>query len=43
MLGDESVLLWFGHVERIENDKIAKKVYVGVCSYSCSVGRLQKR
>ena len=25
---DEDVLRWFGHVERIENDRIAKKVYV---------------
>ena len=26
---DEGILRWFGHVERIENDKIAKRVYVG--------------
>ena len=25
---DESVLRWFDHVERMENDKIAKRVYV---------------
>ena len=25
----ESVLRWFGHVERMENNKIAKMVYVG--------------
>ena len=25
------VLRWFGHVERIENDRIAKRVYVAVC------------
>ena len=36
---DESVLLWFGHMERMENAKIAKRVYVG----SRSVGMLQKR
>ena len=28
---DEGVLRWFDHVELIENDKIAKRVYVGVC------------
>ena len=26
---DEGVLQWFGHVERMENDRIAKRVYVG--------------
>ena len=27
---DEGVVLrWFGHIERIENDRIAKRVYVG--------------
>ena len=26
---DENVLRWFGHVERMENDKIEKRVYVG--------------
>ena len=31
------------HVERMENDTIAKRVYVGECSGSCSVGRLWKR
>ena len=24
---DESVLWWFGHIERIEGDTIAKRVY----------------
>ena len=39
----EDFLQCFSHVERIENDKIAKKVYVGECAGSCSVGMLQKR
>ena len=28
---DEVVLWWFGHVERIQDDRWAKRVYVGVC------------
>ena len=29
---DEGVLRWFSHVERMERDKIAKRVFVvGVC------------
>ena len=28
---DEAVLWWFGHVERMERDRIDKRVYVGVC------------
>ena len=28
---DEGVLRWFGHVKRMENDWIAKRVYVGEC------------
>ena len=39
---DEGFLWWFSHVERMENDRIAK-VYMGECVYSCSVGQLQKR
>ena len=26
---DEDILQWFGHVERIENDMTAKRIYVG--------------
>ena len=26
---DEGVVQWFGHVERMKNDKIAKRAYVG--------------
>ena len=40
---DEGVLRWFGHVERMENDRIAKRAYVGEFGGSCSVGRPQKR
>ena len=29
---DEDALRWFGHVEGMENDKIAKRVYVGECA-----------
>ena len=40
---DEGVLRWFGHVERMERDRIAKRVYVGECAGSRSVSRLRKR
>ena len=40
---DEGVLRWLGHVERMENDRIAKRVYVGECAGSRSVGRPWKR
>ena len=40
---DEGVLRWFGHVEREENDRNPKRVYVGECSVSRSVGRPRKR
>ena len=40
---DESVLRWFGNVERMERDRIAKRVYVRERAGSCSVGRSQKR
>ena len=40
---DESVLRWFGHVERMERNRIAKRVYVGESAGSCSVGRPRKR
>ena len=26
---DEGVLRWFGHVEKMESDRIAKRTYVG--------------
>ena len=40
---DESVLRWLGHVERMEKEKIAKRVHVGECAGSRSVGRPRKR
>ena len=40
---DEGVLRCFGHVERMENDRIAKRVCVRECAGSRSVGRLRKR
>ena len=36
-------LWWFGHVERMENDKIAKRVHVGDCAGSRSDGRPRNR
>ena len=29
---DEGVLQWFGHVKRMEKERIAKRVYVGECA-----------
>ena len=40
---DEGVLRWFSYVERMENDMIAKRVYVGECACSRLVGRPRKR
>ena len=40
---DKGVLRWFSHVEGMEKDRIAKRVYVGECAGSHSVGRPQKR
>ena len=39
----EGILRWFSHVERMENDRIAMRVYVGECAGSPSVGRPRKR
>ena len=33
------MLMWFGHVERMESDRIAKRVCAGDCAGSRSVGR----
>ena len=40
---DEGLLRWFGLVERMENDRIAMRVYLGKCAGSRSVGRQRKR
>ena len=40
---DEGDLFWFSNMERMENDMIAKRVYVGVCAGSRSVGQQRKR
>ena len=34
---------WFVHVERMEKDRITKRVYVRECAGCCSVGRPRKR
>ena len=39
----EGVFWWFSHVDKREKDRIAKKVYVGECASSRSVGRPQRR
>ena len=31
---DEGILRWFSHVERMKNERIAKRVYVEVCGGS---------
>ena len=35
---EEDVLHWFSHVERMENDRIAKRLYVGEFAGSISAG-----
>ena len=40
---DEGAFRWFDHVERMENDRIAMRIYVGECVGSRSVGRPRKR
>ena len=39
----EGVLQWFAHLERMENDKIAKRVYIVQYVGSRSVGIPRKR
>ena len=40
---DKIVFRWFGHMKRMEKDRIAKRVYVWNCAGSYSMGRLWKR
>ena len=40
---DECIHQWFGHMERIEKDRDAKRVYVGECAGCRSVGRPRKK
>ena len=40
---NEGVFWWFSHVERRENDRIAKRVYIGECADSLSAGKPWKR
>ena len=40
---NEGIIRWFGHVERMENDWVSKRIYVGECADSRSVGRPWKR
>ena len=40
---DEGIPQLFGDVERIENDRIAKRVYVGECTGNLSMDRPRKR
>ena len=40
---DEGVLRWFARVDRIENGRIAKRVYVGECAGSYLLSKLRKR
>ena len=39
----EGVFRWFEHVERMESDRIAERVYVGKCAGNRSVSRPRKR
>ena len=40
---EEGMLRWFDHVERMERDRIAMRVYVGVCVGRRSMDRWRKR
>ena len=40
---DERVLRWLGHIERMENERIAKRIHEGVCVGSRLVCELRKR
>ena len=40
---DEGVLRWFDHVERMDRDRIAKRIYVGEFTGNRPVGRQRER
>ena len=40
---DEGVFRLFGHVEKMERDRITKRVFVGDCTGTRSVGKPRKR
>ena len=40
---DEGVVRWFGHVEKMERDRVAKRVYLGESAGSRSVAMPRKR
>ena len=40
---EEDVFHWFSHVESMENDRIAKRLYVGEFAGSTSAGQPQKK
>ena len=40
---EEDVRRWSSHVERMENERTARRVYVGLCAGSHSVGIPRKR
>ena len=39
---EEGVLHWFSHVEKMENDRIAKSLYIGGFAGSSSAGQPRK-
>ena len=43
MKGFVRVLWWFGHVERMEKDRVGMRVYVRECAGCHSVGRPKER
>ena len=40
---DEGIFKWFSHVERMENERIAKEVYVEVVAHWVGHGEKKKR
>ena len=39
---EEDVRRWSSHVERMENERTARRVYVGLCAGSRSAGQPRK-